>query len=321
MSFRQHRDAWLLGAAALLLALGFAHPAIPWQRPLVDQVIVLDITQSMNTRDEAIDGVAVSRLAFAKHRLRQALPALRCGSKIGWAVFTEYRSYLLFAPVEVCAHFDELRATLDAIDNRMAWVGSSEVAKGLYGGLAIVKQLPDVPALMFVTDGHESPPINARYRPAFEHTPGSVRGLIVGVGGATPSPMPKTDFEGRPLGEWAADEVQQTDPRSQGRGGSVGGEGFVDDAAPPPPPALGATPGSEHLSALREPYLRLLAGEIGLSFHRLDSSQAFVAAMTAAGLARMTTVPADGRDALAGLALVLLLWRCAAQRRRAGSVQ
>jgi mxaL protein len=253
----------------------------------------------------------VSRLAYAKHALRQALTAMPCGSKIGWAVFTEYRSFLLFAPVEVCTHLDELRATLDAIDNRMAWIGGSEVAKGLHSGLTIAKQLPGAPALVFITDGHEAPPLNPRHRPSFDDTPGEVPGVVVGVGSLLPSPIPKVDPSGRPIGYWGADDVMQTDPRSQGRGASVGGERMVEegDVAPEAAAALGHTPGGEHLSALREAYLRLLAGESGLSFLRLDEAAGLGAAMTSPALSRRSAVRVDGRVALALLALVLLLWR------------
>jgi len=72
---------------------------------------------------------------------------------------------------------------------------------------------------------------------------------------------------------------------------------------------LGATPGSEHLSSLHEAYLRLLAGELGLGFDRLDSAEALATALTAAPLARTVAVRADARPALAGLALLLLLAR------------
>jgi mxaL protein len=305
----------LLAGAALALGLSFLRPTVPWQRALFEQVVVIDITQSMNVQDQRLGDKPVSRLAFTKHALRQALLALPCGSKIGWAVFTEYRSYLLFAPVEVCAHLDELRTTLDAIDNRMAWVGGSEVAKALHSGLAIARQLPDAPALVFITDGHEAPPLNPRHRPAFDAKPGEVPGVVVGVGAPLLSPIPKTDASGRPLGSWAADEVLQIDPRSQGRGGSVSGERLVDDAAPAMAPALDATPGSEHLSALRENYLRLLAGEAGLAFRRLDSAADLAAAMTAPELSRRVAMRADGRVLLALLALALMLWRHLPSRR------
>ena len=281
---------------------------MPLDRDLFSHVVVFDVTQSMNVADMRQGGASVSRLQFAKQALRQALLQLPCGSKLGLGLFTEYRSYLLFAPVEVCANLSELRATLDHIDTRMAWTGNSEVAKGLFSGIAIAKQLPGVPAIVFVTDGQEAPPLNPRHRPAFNDTPGAVGGLVVGIGDLKPSPIPKTDPSGRPLGVWAADEVAQTDPYSRGRGASVGGEKMVEDAGEVA--ALpGATPGSEHLSSLREAYLRLLAADTGLAFHRLQSPEAFAEALMAPALARPVPAAIDLRVGLAGAALALLLWQ------------
>jgi mxaL protein len=298
---------WALALAALALAATFLQPGMNLPRPLFEHVVVIDITQSMNVADQRVDGAAVSRLAAAKHALRVALDELPCGSKLGWAIFTEHRSYLLLTPVEVCAHRAELRATLAGIDGRMAWSGSSEVAKGLHSGIVIARELPAHPSLVFVTDGHEAPPLDARQRPAFDDKPGEVAGLIVGVGELAPSPIPKRDPSGRPLGFWSADEVMQTDARGQGRGGSVDDERMV-DAGSAAAAGLGATPGREHLSSLRESYLRLLAGESGLSYLRLTDAYELAAALRARALARPVVARVDGRVALAWLALALLLW-------------
>ena len=310
-SWRTHAERWLLAGAACALAACLLNPGWPVERARFDHVIVLDITQSMDVQDEVLDGKPVSRLLYAKHALREALLRLPCGSKVGWGVFTEYRSFLLFEPVEVCANLSELRSTLAHIDGRMAWSGNSEVAKGLHSGIDVARQLPGKPSLVFITDGHEAPPLNPQHRPSFDDKPGEVAGVIVGVGDVRPSPIPKSDPSGRPLGFWQADEVAQTDLYGRGRGASVTGESMTEDAAAAPAPALGATPGSEHLSALREPYLRLLGRERGLGFVRLDSPEALTAALTAPSLAKPTPVRADARIALACLALGLLLARYA----------
>ena len=326
---RHHRDRWLLGAAAVALAASFLNPGVTLERALFEHVVVLDVTQSMNVTDAQLDGKPVSRLAYAKHALRESLLQLPCGSKLGWAIFTEYRSFLLFAPVEVCANLSELRATLAQIDGRMAWSGNSEIAKGVHSGIGVAKLLPGKPSLVFITDGQESPPLNPRYRPAFDDKPGDVPGLIVGVGELTPSPIPKVDPQGRSIGFWRADEVMQTDPRSQGRGGSVSGEMLSDDRAALAAPALGATPGSEHLSSLREGYLRLLAREQGMAFVHLqppNGPQGLAAALMSPALAKPVPVRTDARVALAALALCLLLARYVAHgaaplRRRLRSVR
>jgi mxaL protein len=291
----------------LLLAATFAQPVIRLQRPRFEMIVVLDVTQSMDVQDQHIAGRPVSRLAFARQALRGAVEQLPCGSKIGWAIFTEYRSFLLFAPIEVCANRGELRATLEGIDNRMAWTGSSEIAKGLHSAIGIAKALPGVPSLVFVTDGHEAPPLNPRHRPAFDDKPGEVSGLIVGVGGSTPVPIPKSDPAGRPLGFWSADEVLQIDPRSRGRDASVRGETMTEDSDVAPAVGLGATPGAEHLSSLREPYLQLLAAENGLTYHHLMEPQGFAEALQASALARPVRARVDMRVPLSALALALLL--------------
>ena len=304
-AWQRHAERCLLALAALALGASLLRPGAVIERARFEHVVVLDITQSMNVQDEAVDGRPLSRLAFAKHALRESLLRLPCGSKLGWAVFTEYRSYLLLAPVEVCANLSELRATLARIDGRMAWTGNSEIAKGVHSALGIARQIAGTPSLVFVTDGHESPPLNPLHRPAFDDKPGEVGGLIVGVGALEPSPIPKTDTEGRPLGFWRADEVMQTEPHSQRRGDVPTEEALGQRAAR----ALEGTPGSEHLSALHETYLRLLAAEQGLAFHRLRTPQALGDALMAPRLARPVPVRADLRPALAALALCLLLAR------------
>jgi mxaL protein len=303
------KENWAFALAALALAATFLRPGMSWPRPLFEHMVVIDITQSMNVADQRLDGAAISRLAAAKHALRVALDELPCGSKLGWAIFTEHRSYLLLTPVEVCANRAELRATLAGIDGRMAWSGNSEVAKGLHSGIVIARELPARPSLVFVTDGHEAPPLNAHLRPAFNGKPGEVAGVIVGVGDLVPSPIPKLDPSGRRLGFWSADDVMQTDARSLGRGGSLDDERMVDaGSAAAAATGLGATPGREHLSGLREPYLRVLAAESGLGYLRLTDPHELAAALRARTLARPVVARVDGRVALAWLALALLLW-------------
>lgn len=320
---QRRQEAALLALAALLL-LGCLLPGhLTLQRARFDHVVVLDITQSMNVPDALVDGRPAARIDAAKHAVREAMLDLPCGSKLGLGIFTEYRTLLVLAPVEVCENLGELRATLANLDGRMAWINGSEVAKGLHSGLAVAKQLEDKPSLVFITDGQESPPLHPRHRPKLNGEPGEVPGLIVGVGQAQPSPIPKRDPQGRPIGVWGADEVLQADPRSRGRSGSVAGEGMADDAAGPSV-SVGATPGTEHLSGLREPYLRLLAQEDGLQYHHLDGPRGLSEALRAPMFQRPVPVKLPLRDLLAPLALLVLVlpygwqvWR-RWQGRRAG---
>jgi mxaL protein len=295
-ALRASGAAGLLAAAALALGITFLQPHLTLTQATHDLVVVLDVTQSMDADDMQQDGQPATRLQYAKWALDKVLHKLPCGSRIGWGVFTEYRSFLLLEPIEVCEHQRELLATLAQISGRMAWTGNSEVAKGLYSGIGIAKALPSQPALVFVTDGNEAPPLHPQYRPSREGAERVVRGLVLGLGGPRPAPIPKHDELGRPLGYWGADEVVQVEQRSRRSDGAV-----------PPGVMLGATPGSEHLSGLREPYLQLLAGEVGLQYARLGTPEALYDVLTAPALAHPAPARADLRWPFALVALLALL--------------
>jgi len=285
-------NALALPVVAGLLLLALLDPGWTGRRPAHDLVAVLDVTQSMDVADMRVgdDPNPVSRLARSRGLLLQALARLPCGSRLGLGIFTEYRSLLLLAPLEVCEHYSELRATLSAIDGRMAWTGNSEVAKGLYSALNAAKALPSQPAVVFFTDGQESPPVDPRFRPEYTGKVGEVQGLVVGVGGDQPLPIPRHDPSGQPMGTWGAGDVLQRSPRAGGRiGTSVdepmaegGGDAGGGASAPSMP---GAVPGREHLSALRDAYLQLVARETGLRYHRLQDADGLLAALTAPALA------------------------------------
>jgi mxaL protein len=299
----------------VLLAATFLYPKMQLEQSRYRLLLVLDVSQSMNTTDMQRNGAPVSRIAFAQQLLHEALRELPCGSQAGLGLFTEYRTFLLLEPVEVCANYSELASTLDRLDYRMAWAGGSEISKGVFFALRIAKALEPSAALVFVTDGHEAPPLHPKLRPQYDGTPGEVRGVLVGVGGDTPVPIPKFAPDGKPIGYWGADEVMQTDVYTRGRGGSVAGETMVEEQ---PADASVAAPTAEHLSSLKEPHLDRLAEELGLSYYRLESASGLVAALDRARLAEVVPAPLDLRGALAIAALAVLALLFLMRGRRLG---
>jgi mxaL protein len=97
------------------------------------------------------------------------------------------------------------------------------------------------------------------------------------------------------------------DPYSLGRGGSIAGEQLVDAGEAKTQPMPGATPGSEHLSALREEYLRLLSGETGLAYLRLENDKGLAAALNAPRMTREAATTLDLRPWLGSGALLCVL--------------
>jgi mxaL protein len=298
---------WLL-AAACALAIALLNPRISWPGPTWRHVVVLDITQSMNTVDAQIDGEAVSRLAFARRALRDALSAMPCGSKLGFAVFSEYRTLLLLQPVEVCANYGDLPEVIARIDGRMSWAGASEVGKGVGWALRMAREMEPAPSLVFITDGHEAPPLRPGERPRIaDDATGRVKGVIAGVGGDMLKPIPKRDVDGGAIGFWGADDVLQTDPMSLGRTQEGAQQTLVDETGAPLAAFAGS--GTEHLSSLKEPHLRELAQAAGLGYRRLTVSADLSALLLDPALATSAPIPRDLRWIPLLIALVCL---CAA---------
>jgi mxaL protein len=304
--------SWL--AAWLLLALAWADPKLPSQELRWQHVVVVDITQSMNTRDMALPAGAStaaaaqadSRLAFVRHALQSAVAELPCGSSLGLGVFTEYRSLLLLAPLEVCAHYDELLAVIERLDGRMAWAAASEVSRGAAQALQVAQALPGQPSVVFISDGHESPPLRGGQLPNLVLPTRPSPGWVLGVGGDVLMPIPKFDPTGRLLGVWEADEVMQTDAMSLGRTVAGAAQSLVE--ADGKPLQVYEASGLEHLSSIKEPHLRKVAQAVGLAYQRLRDPTELSAALRSPTLAREVSTQRSWRWMPAALALLLLAW-------------
>lgn len=318
---------WCLLAAFGVLTLVFAFPRVQAERPVFSYLFIVDITRSMNTVDYESNGGRVSRLEFVKSALREVLRRLPCGSRIGLGLFTERESAILFQPVEVCGNYSAIDGAIARIDWRMAWAADSNIAQGLYNTIRLLKGFNS--HLVYMTDGQEAPPINSRYQPdfkeltgevegarilakmqpaaepRFEERPGVVKGLIVGVGGYTPTPMPKFNEEGQQIGFYSADDV----PHASRFGLPIEDPGDIRGHDPRNAPfGSEAAVGNEHLSSVRESYLKGLGAQTGLVYHHLESASALSAALQANTFAEPILVAADVRWIPALLTLLILVF-------------
>ncbi len=277
------------------------------ERATYRYVFVFDITQSMNVMDVSADGSALTRLDYAKQSAAKSLSTLPCGAEVGLALFSGHRAFLLITPIEICANYGELLIMLDSIDWRMTWEARSEVAKGLYKSVQLLQQLPGQSRLIFFSDGHEAPPINPELPPQFVGTKGEVKGLIVGVGGKTPVPIPKFDKTGEQQGYWKAHEVLHIDAYSQARSAREGEKAVVT--------------GTEHLSSLREAYLKVLADNTGLTYLRLGDAKQFAKQLQSKTLRIPKIVSTDMRWLFAlGSLIAILATLVIAKRNRSEMV-
>ena len=278
----------LLFAAMLSAVIAAVAPRLGLRQDVHDIVAVIDITGSMNTRDMGEAGHPLSRLVAAKTGLERLASRLPCPSRLGLGVFSERRAFLLFDPVPLCDNYDAITGAIRQIDWRMAWEGDSYIARGLYSALELA---PGLNAdLLFLTDGHEAPPLRGSAIPPFEGRVGQVKGLIVGVGGLAKSPIPKFDGDGREIGVYRVQDVPHDNRHGLPPEGSERAAGWDARNAP-----FGsqAVVGDEHLSSLREEYLRTLAATTGLSYLRLGDDGALLAAVHQAMRKRSQTALTD----------------------------
>ena len=295
---------WALLAAVALTCLAIVVPRVTLTREVYDLVAVVDITGSMNTRDTTVAGKQASRLDAAKAALEGLLADLPCQSRLGLGVFTERRSFLLFNPAEVCENFAPIETAIQELDWRMAWEGDSMVAKGFFDAALIAEALKA--DLVFVTDGHEAPPLpgGGALLPDFEGTPGKVKGLVLGVGGRDKVPLPKFDDEGHEVGAYTADEVPQ-----ENRTGPPPPDAHLRPGYHPKWAPFGTDPpaGDEHLTSVRSEYLDTLAARIGFGRADLVDSPDLLAAVSEQARTRPVEVAVDIRPLPAALALALLV--------------
>ncbi len=286
----------LLLLATALLVLACLMPPVPMDRKVYRVLVTFDITQSMSVADRRRGGADITRLDYSKAAARDLVRDLPCGSEVGWAIFTGFRVITLLQPLEVCARYDALVASLEAIGAAMRFANASEVGKGLFWALRSAAQIDSDIHVIFLSDGQEAPPLASGQTglPAVG-TEFRRPGLVVGVGGDTAVPIPRVDRAGRSLGVWKREDVVQ-----RSGAGSAGSR--------------------EELSRLDEAHLRELAVQSGLGYVRLDDA-GLAGPLAEHGVARHEQVPTDLRWMPALVALLLICAHVAlpARRRRIDS--
>ncbi len=289
----------LIGALLATLAAIIGFHIIRNQR-VADVLAVVDITGSMNTRDMGNPRGSQNRLEAAQKSLTKLMQDLPCQSRLGLGVFSERISFLLFDPVEICSNYDALEGAISGLDWRMAWEGDSYIAKGLYSAIDIASILKS--DLVFLTDGHEAPPLPFTGVPDFDGKPGAVNGLIVGVGGSEKTPIPKYDDEGRQIGVYGEGDVPQDNRIGAAPPDAETREGYNPRNAP-----FGALPatGDEQLSSVKTAHLEDLGRRVGLGYAELQHVDGIAAPLLASTPSRI--VPANTNMAYLPALLALLL--------------
>lgn len=304
------KSVWLLISSAFLLLIAVLMPNLPFPSKKYDYFFMVDITRSMNVEDyQDNNGDPISRLEKVKADALIAIQKLPCGSRVGLGVFTERMPTLFFTPIEVCSDYPEILESIRRIDWRMAWVADSNIIQALANTLELMHTVELSEAtLVFFTDGQEAPPINARYAPDLAEIQFSnesrnpIKGVIIGTGDHALSRIPKYDEEGMQIGFYTAEDVPQgttfglpEDPTQI--------EGYVPRNAPW---GNQSRAGSEHLSSVKEDYLKSLAEPAKLHYHHLQSANGLYDAITHEDFSQRHIRQTDLSFIPAALALIFL---------------
>lgn len=253
-----------------LMALGIAiyNPHIHLTQDFDHYMFVVDITQSMNVEDMQVHHRPVNRLNFTLQLLKDTVKALPCGSKVSIALFANAEIVPLYIPLEVCQHFNEIDASLNHIEWRMAWRGSSHLRLALIEAARILSLLPEPAQLILLTDGDEAAPLNAITKVTLAPMQGSSGWLLAGVGGLQPAPVPKFNSLNQVIGYWSQ-YATKVEPNQIVNEDAVGKR---DDS-------IATDPQEYYLSALREDYLKEVARDIGASYISASNKETLLAAL------------------------------------------
>lgn len=280
--------------AFILIAAALWFPKTDRTIKVMDILFVIDITQSMDVEDAEVAGEQVSRLTWAKDYSQKTLVDLPCGSHVGLAVFSEYRSLILMNPVEVCANYNDLKQMIAKINGTMAWALSSEVSKATFEAIKSAKLIEPNPSIVFITDGHESPPLHKTLFAKFRGNPGEVPGVFVGVGGDDLLAIPKHSLEGEDLGVWQVNDVLHQDVYVSGRGDMQQQN------------ALKAK--TEHLSSQKKVHIKRLATMVGFDYVLSpESPNSLIKKLHSVANTHDQVVSYSWAPWLAGLALIILV--------------
>lgn len=303
----KYRALWANGALVLLLALLVLLPI--WTTPTMhmrsavqDTLFVVDISESMNVRDVDYPRPHTARLQLAKQVVTASMASLPCGSRVSVALFAGDESVVLFEPLEICRHFPAIERVVTGLDSRMRWVGDSWVVRALLMSIkeAQKRQLN----VVMITDGDEMPHKNAPRLVELSEIKGKTKGMMIGVGQATPSPVPRLNDRQEIIGYWTPEEAVL-------EGNHPNLLAYVKSLAPgerASPESLAEV--GEHLSAYNQSLLQSVAGAATFEFAHVSHPQQAVRLLQQQKFQQMSLAEHDARwlFGLMSAVLFLLAW-------------
>ena len=264
--------------SVIFLILGLINPKVTIERDIHNYIFVVDISQSMLTKDMSIDGQEVSRLDYSKKLLQGIMDQLPCKTNVSIGMFAGVSVAATYTPINICDNYSAVNSTILHLDWRSVWSGNSRIREGLSNLARLIRSFPQSARVVFLTDGEEAPRLHTFNTRDLSQFQGETDWLMVGIGSEEGSAIPKYDSENQLIGFWSIDSFALQPGIAQISESNIGARND----------SIAFSESDRYISKLNEKYLIEITSMIKGQYIKGDSVNSVVS--------KMNTIPPSWRD-------------------------
>ena len=262
----------------VFLILGLINPKVNIERDIHNYIFVVDISQSMLTKDMSIDGQKVSRLDYSKKLLQGIMDQLPCKTNVSIGMFAGVSVAATYTPINICDNYSAINSTIQHLDWRSVWSGNSRIREGLSNLARLIRSFPQSARVVFLTDGEEAPRLHTFNTRDLSQFQGETDWLMVGIGSEEGSAIPKYDSENQLIGFWSVDSFALQPGIAQISESNIGARND----------SIAFSESDRYISKLNEKYLIEITSMIKGQYVKGDSVNSVVS--------KMNMIPPSWRD-------------------------
>ena len=272
------KNVGFLFLSIIFLFLALINPKLTIKRDIHNFIFVVDISQSMLTKDMEIDGESVSRLDYSKQLLQGIMDQLPCKTNVSVAMFAGVSVAATYTPINICSNFNAISSTIQHLDWRSVWSGNSRIREGFTSLARLIRSFPQSARVVFLTDGEEAPKLHAFNTRDLSQFQGETDWLIVGIGSEEGAAIPKYDSENQLIGFWSNESFALQPGIAQISESNIGSRSDI----------IAFSESDRYISKLNEKYLIEVTSMIKGQYIRGESVNSVVS--------QMNKIPASWRD-------------------------
>ena len=262
----------------VFLILGLINPKVNIERDIHNYIFVVDISQSMLTKDMSIEGQKVSRLDYSKKLLQGIMDQLPCKTNVSVGMFAGVSVAATYTPINICDNYSAINSTIQHLDWRSVWSGNSRIREGLSNLARLIRSFPQSARVVFLTDGEEAPRLHTFNTRDLSQFQGETDWLMVGIGSEEGSAIPKYDSENQLIGFWSIDSFALQPGIAQISESNIGARND----------SIAFSESDRYISKLNEKYLIEITSMIKGQYVKGDSVNSVVS--------KMNMIPPSWRD-------------------------